>query len=444
MLKWQDDTCLSELQLYGDLIKRLYPVYNNRIKEDMTDNELNDIIKTLKAIPDSNDDLARAVLKAAADSITLDKIKALTNVHAEAECQKNIKINSGSETLCFSKKEIDRMPRTFRKQFRCKGLTAHVHRRRSGKHNWNYEIRCQINYQKINVSSNNLEEAKIKFIKRLEEIESGKTAEAANSIPVTMDKFSMYYFENFRKRKVSPNTYRITLNQYKNHIFPHFKDMPLKKITPKMCQELLDKIHHKIGIERTAEDIFTLLNLTFKAAIKHGILQNNPMDMVFREKHEREHGTALSKAEEKILLDAVKDTPLEIMFAVALYTGLRPNEYETAVIEGNFIRARNSKRKNGKTEYKKIPITPMLMPYLKGKTELNFLSEKTIRNGFNQILPSHKLYDLRTTFYTRCTECGIAEVAIKKFVGHALGGLADTYTDLSDEFLLAEGSKLNY
>jgi hypothetical protein len=34
------------------------------------------------------------------------------------------------------------------------------------------------------------------------------------------------------------------------------------------------------------------------------------------------------------------------VFALALYTGLRPNEYNTAKIEGNFIVAVNSKRKN--------------------------------------------------------------------------------------------------
>ena len=47
-----------------------------------------------------------------------------------------------------------------------------------------------------------------------------------------------------------------------------------------------------------------------------------------------------------------------------------------------------------------------------------------------QILPNHKLYDLRTTFYTRCMECGVAEIAIKKFVGHTLGGLTKNSINL--------------
>ena len=122
---------------------------------------------------------------------------------------------------------------------------------------------------------------------------------------------------------------------------------------------------------------------------------------------------------------------------------MRPNEYKTARIEGEFIIANNSKSKNGKVEVKKIPITPMLKPYLNGITELHFVRLEQMRNKIKTVLPNHKLYDLRTTFYARCQECGVAEVAIKKFVGHTLSGLADTYTALHDEFLLREGAKFN-
>ena len=409
----------------------------------MTNKELNDIIKTLKAIPDGNDGMARAVLKAATDSITLAKIKELTDVKAEAESNEAIgESDGGSQMLVFSRKEIDSMPRTFRKQFRCKGITAHVHKRRSGKRNWNYEIRCQVNHRKINVSSNNLEEAKQKFIRRLEEVESGKV-QKINAVPTTFDKFANYFFEKFYKRKVGESTFRVAMSNYKNHVLPHFGDMPLKQITADKCQELLDRLIEEDKM-RTEENVFTLLNMIFKAAVKHGVMTHNPIDMVFHTKHEREHGKALTKDEERKLLNETAGTPYQKMFAIGLYTGLRPNEYKTAYIENGFIVANNSKRKNGKVELKKIPITPMLKPYLEDTTELYFTRLEQVRHKFNGILPNHKLYDLRTTFYTRCQECGVAEVATKTFVGHALGGMADTYTDLSDDFLKAEGMKFSY
>ena len=408
----------------------------------MTNQELDNILKTLKSLPDGNDELARAVLKAAADSITWDKVKKLTATVGNKEQTKTNESMNYSEILIFSKEEILKMPARFRKDFRCQSITAHVHKRRSGKKNWNYEIRCQINKLKVNVSSNNLEEAKQKFIKRLYEVETyGDTK--APTIPSTFDGFSEYYFENFYKRKVKAETLRVALNQYKNHLYPHFGNIPLKRVTPKICQDLLDRLDEQ-GKGKTADDVHSLMNMIFKAAVKHSILRNNPLDMVFHTKHEQQHGSALTKDEEKQLLQATAGTPQQLMFAIALYTGMRPNEYETARLEGGFIKAINSKRKNGKIEYKKIPVTPMLKPYVDGVDEIKFSSLRIIHDRFNKIFPTHKLYDLRTTFYTRCQECGVANVARDEFVGHSLGAPGNAYTDLSDEFLIREANKLNY
>ena len=403
----------------------------------MTDNELKKLLDTLQYIHDENkrDEATQLMLKSASESITLERLKNITGFESREQDNEEV-------FWKFSAKEISSMPKTFRKEFRTEGCTAHVRKRRSGKNNWNYEIRYRRNGYNITVSSNYLDEAKRKFIEKLHYIDKHGT-ENENAVPSTMDAFSMYFFENFHKRKVVQSTYRIALNQYKNHVLPHFGDMPIKKITPKKCQELLDKIDAS-GIYRTTDDIFSMLNVIFKAAVKHALIEHNPMDMVFHKKHEREHGTALSKDEERKLLDTMKGTPYELMFAVALYTGMRPNEYKTAYIENGFIVANNSKQKNGKVELKKIPITPMLARYVKEGDKLSFTRLEQIRHKFKEILPDHKLYDLRTTFYTRCTECGIADVAIKKYAGHTLGGLADTYTDLSDEFLMREGQKLNY
>lgn len=407
----------------------------------MTQDNLLNVLNFITTV-DCPDEQKKALLEMAANTITLDKLWQLVWTAKEQNTKDKASNENAVGIVNFTKQEISQMPKSFRKEFRTAGCTAHVLRRRSGKNNWNYEIRYRRNGYNITVSSNYLDEAKRKFIEKLHYIDKHGT-EKENAVPSTMDAFSMYFFENFHKRKVAQSTYRIALNQYKNHVLPHFSDMPIRKITPKKCQELLDKIDAS-GISRTADDIFSMLNVIFKAAVKHAIIEHNPMDMVFHKKHEREHGTALSKNEERKLLDSMKGTPYELMFAVALYTGMRPNEYKTATIDGKFIVAKNSKRKGGKIEYKKIPIHPMLSPYMQGVNELKFCNEDTLRDKFRKLFPERRLYDLRTTFYTRCQECGVAPVARDTFVGHSLGELGNTYTDLSDEFLYAEGQKIKY
>lgn len=405
----------------------------------MTNQELQKLLDYLKYVPESNrDETTNVILKAAADSLTLDKLQALT----DGKVTEKTITDGGSFTLRLTEKELTKLPKTFKKEFRTDGCTAHVRKRKSGKSGWNYEIRYRRNGYNVAVSANELEQAKKKFIDRLHEIEKFGNVQMP-TIPSGFKDFSNYFFENFYKRKVKAETYRIGINKYKNHIEPNFANFPLKRIAPKSCQDIIDRLDEQEKY-KTADDIFSLLNMIFKTAVKLNLLENNPMNLVFHTQHERKHGVALTKAEEKLLLTSTLNTPQHVMFAIALYTGLRPNEYETARIDGEFIVAINSKRKNNKVEYKKIPITPMLAPYLVGVSEIKFCSLRILRDRFNKLFPKHKLYDLRTTFYTRCSECGIADIARNVFVGHSLGALGNAYTDLSDEFLLAEGQKFKY
>lgn len=402
----------------------------------MTNQDLDNILKTIKSLPEGNDDLAKSILKATADSIALQKINA-------SPSDENEKQLTEKTALKFSPKEISNMPKTFQKEFRVQACTARIRQRKSGKNTWNYEIRYRRNGYNVCVSANNLQTAKEKFIVKLYEVEKAGKKNSVSTVPTTFHKFATYYFETYYKRKVTPKTYKVTLGKYNLHLKPAFENAQLKSITTFMCQQLVDNLNEQQKF-KTAEDVFGQLNGIFKMAIRHGIMSANPMDLVFQQKHERKHGSALTKQQEKLLLDDTAGTPYQLMFAVGLYTGLRPNEYYSAKIQGDFIVALNSKRKNGKVEYKKIPITPMLRPYLKGVSELTFYVQNRIRERFHKVLPDNRLYDLRTTFYTRCQECGVADVARDVFVGHSLGALGDTYTDLSDEFLLKEGRKLKY
>lgn len=342
--------------------------------------------------------------------------------------------------LKFTDKEISNMPKSFRHTFIAEGKVICYRKRKRGVVSCSYEARYRRHGFNLSVSASNLIDLKKRFIEALHVAELGATFP---KVPDTFHEFSMYYFENFRKRKVRQYTLKKDLSRYNNHLKPLFGSTPLRRILPAQCQALIDDLTDK-GHGKTADEVHSLLNCIFKTAIAHSIIERNPLAIVVKECHERQHGVALTKQEEKLLLERTAGTRYQLLFAVALYTGLRPNEYKSARIEGKFIVAVNSKRKTKKTEFKLIPITPMLRPFLENVDELHFFHEETLRDKVREILPNHKLYDLRTTFYTRCQECGVADVARNEFVGHSLGALGDTYTDLSEEFLLKEGEKLNY
>lgn len=285
---------------------------------------------------------------------------------------------------------------------------------------------------------------KLKFYLRNGTPKKKKPAtEKLNGVPATFTAFAMYYFENFRKKKVAEKTYYSDIGRFNRYLRPHFKETPIKKITPKSCQALIESIE-QTGKGKTADEIHSLLSVILKMAIKHRIISYNPLDIVFHVQHERKHGKALTKEEEKTLKTALNGSTLLPAFMILLYAGLRPNELATVEIDGNFITAVNSKRKNRKVEYKRIPISKMLAPYLAGVDVLNLSSADYLRRKFKEILPDHILYDLRTTFYSRCKECGISEHARNAFMGHSLGALGNAYTDLSDDFLLKEMAKFEY
>lgn len=260
-------------------------------------------------------------------------------------------------------------------------------------------------------------------------------------IPTTFNAFAEYYFNNFRVKKVAKQTLRADLSRYNCHIKPVFKEKPLKRITALECQNLIEKLSGQ-GLGKTADEVFSILSLIFKMAIKHDLVKNNPLDIIYREKHERTHGKVLSAPVIKEFREKIKGDSFEVIFLIALYTGLRPNEYQKFEVQGDFIVAINSKRKNGKVEYKKIPVMKGLKPYLNG--EISLTPYETLRKRFKELMPDYQLKDLRKTFNSRCIECGINDTVRKLWVGHSLGELGRTYTELSDEYMLLEAEKFFY
>ena len=222
---------------------------------------------------------------------------------------------------------------------------------------------------------------------------------------------------------------------------PAFGEKKVKSLLPIDCKILLDNVV-SAGKGKTAEQIRTLLNVVFKGAIAHALIERNPLDTVLYIKHVRKTGSALTVAEEIEIYPKLLNHEYGKFIAIYLFTGIRPNELYKSSVEPPFLVAQNSKRKNGRIEFKKIPISTVLFSFVvDGLGEIPSL--KVLRAYFKTLLPNHTLKDLRKTFNTRCKEFGLSDHARKYFMGHALGAVDGTYTELSDEYLLKQAERLS-
>lgn len=338
----------------------------------------------------------------------------------------------------FTEKELNSMLKNIKKLLIIDKRRCRLRTHPSGKNTVTYEIRFRRGGYDISASGKTLELAKANFITKIKA--AAVKDNNSNNVPTTFDSFALFYFDNFRAEKVTAKTFQSDKGRYNKYLQPFFKQTPLKKITPADCKKLLDGVKEQ-GKGKTADELHSLLNVIFKSAIAHGLIDRNPLDIVLHISHSRKNGKALTKDEEQHLKSALKGSQHLPAFMILLYAGLRPNELKTVKIDGDFIIAQNSKRKNKKIEFKKIPIIKALKPYVLAPFKLS--APYTLREHLKRILPNHILYDLRTTFYTRCDEFGVSAAARDEFVGHSGGALTDAYRNLSDDYLLKESKKLD-
>ena len=399
---------------------------------------LHDILGYLEA-----QEQARPLLRFVDDNLREFPVKQAPTVERMEACdtEKGGFIEDGEGIVTFTEGEYFQMPKTFKKILLINKKRVHVRKRVTGENKFNYEIRFRAGGYNISACGKTLELAKANFLRKVKTAKPVEQAENAPAFPVTFHSFAMYFYEKFRKPKISPLTFKRDVERYKKYLQPYFAEKRIDKISPGECEELIQSIL-KDGKGKTADELFSIMSVIFKGAIAHGIISASPLNIIYRNPYKSESGTALSLEEEKKLFTECNEPLFKVAFALALYTGLRPNELATARKDGVFVVAVNSKRHNRKVEYKKIPICDKLRPYIEyGIPTLP--TPQLIRRRITAILPNHKLYDLRTTFYSRCKELGVSDNALKAFAGHSLGTLGNAYTDLSDAYLLKEGKKLN-
>ena len=125
--------------------------------------KLNEIIENLKSLPNSDENI-QFVLDLADKSVKIETLERLiqdgNTTAMPSKPQQDEQANFG---LKFTNEEIRQMPKTFKKEFRADGCTAHVRKRKCGKNSYTYDIRYQRNGYAICVTNKKFRNRKTAF-----------------------------------------------------------------------------------------------------------------------------------------------------------------------------------------------------------------------------------------------------------------------------------------
>lgn len=379
------------------------------------------------------------VMNVASDCAALiERLIALEEQSNKAALQQHAR--SVTTIIKFTEKEIQKMSFTFKKEFIANGLAAHVLKKESGRDSYCYEIRYRSNGYNIIASSTDLREAKRKFLAKTVpgEIEKYRVDKLKTENNLLEDIFDEWYM-------VKKGT--ITEKELKR-FYVNFHALPenlRKKPIAAVHTVDIDKVMKEVK-PRKYEELRTLFNGIFKYAVASGIIQHNPVALIKFVKADRQTRDALSEEEIHAFLERVElpeFEPIRQGAYLLYFFGLRPCEVDQETHrENDFLIARNRKRKNGKIEYKKIPVPKQAQGLIDWDKPLVFNCSDWKRDKlFKNLLGDSErtAYYLRHTFSTICQEYIQRPDIVDIWMGDSSDRLVGrVYTHFSDKFMRSQ------
>jgi integrase len=156
----------------------------------------------------------------------------------------------------------------------------------------------------------------------LTKIDGGLTYPGLN---LTLERYLAIWL-NGKELSQRPKTlaqYRMITEQYIN---PGLGRKRLQDIHPIHINLLYQARRDEGRGARTVQLIHTVLHSALKQAVREGLIVRNPVDAVQRPKVERKELPILNEEEARIFLKAVSGNRLEVLYYLALITGIREGE----------------------------------------------------------------------------------------------------------------------
>ena len=348
---------------------------------------------------------------------------------------------SVTATIKFTKSEVANMAQTFKKEFIANGLVARIIKRQSGKKTFLYEIRYRRNGYNISASSTDLNEAKKKFLhmttqNEIVKYQVKKIKSGFNLLHEIFDEWLIY-----KQDTITPKALRERINNF-NQLPETIKNTPISYIRTADISACLKNLS-----PRKQEDIRSLFNMIFSYSMASGIISHNPVALIPFKRAERQNRDSLSTKESiDFIKNVMQNEYEEIRQPLLLYYffGIRPCEIDKdAHREENFFICRNRKRKNGKIEYKKIPINKQAERYIDWSKPLHaMVSHNTFSKRTKKLLKGKTAYNLRHTFSSVCQQFVRQEI-VDIWIGDSpIRLIGKVYTHFPDEFMKDEMDKV--
>ncbi len=307
---------------------------------------------------------------------------------------------------------------------------------------------------------------------------------------LTVEAWFRYWIEEIKQNNIRASTKNRYELWFRAHIQPKLGDMLVSEVMPIHCQRVLNVMAQSGKKNTYIKSIRLILHMLFQSAEDNGIIHTNPVNRQVRcingaASCKRE---ALTVEEQKRLLAALQDTPIELLCRFILQTGLRIGEanaleWGDVDLEGRVAHITKSidyllnekewrvGKPKSKSGVRDVPLTEEAVSVLLKQKERNernlarlgnqvtppgmedyiFLNERgvpTYATSCDGLLktyckaagiPRISMHILRHTFATRCIEGGMKPKTLQKILGHSsLSMTMDLYVHVTEDEKMKE------
>ena len=158
----------------------------------------------------------------------------------------------------------------------------------------------------------------------LREMDLGTFVEPAN---LTLSDYLDQWLQAAAKPRVRERTYTWYEELLKSYVRPALGSKALSDVRPLDVQALYSSLQEKGLSPKTIRHVHTTLSTALTQAVNWRMLVQNPASMVKPPRQVRKEMQALSPEEAARFLAAASEDKWSALFALALTTGMRPEEY---------------------------------------------------------------------------------------------------------------------